>query len=105
MFDLKILAGLALLAAAAMPLPASAMAVSRPSFSTSPSDIVEVRDHHDCDHKHVASGGHRRNRGNDRFYDDNSDSGVLFKSFVTGTLFNRDADASAEELHPPVHRP
>ncbi|NTJ06621.1 BA14K family protein [Rhizobium lusitanum] len=76
--------GLLLAAVAAMP----AGAITMPALSVpEKSDVIQVHGHgHWHNHNHW-SGGHRRH-GSDSYYDDNSDSGVLFKSFVTGTLFS-----------------
>lgn len=78
--------GLPLVAAAAAPAGAMMMpALSVPEQS----DVIQVRDHHGHGHWHHHGhwGSGHRLHGNDSYYDDDSDSGVLFKSFVTGTLF------------------
>jgi hypothetical protein len=84
-------AGFGLLLAAGAAMPASAFTM--PSLSVPQpvqSDIIQVRDHgHGHWHHHNRWGSGHRLHGNDSYYDDDSDSGVLFKSFVTGTLFNR----------------
>ncbi len=65
-------------------MPAAAMPVARPALErAAPADVVQVRncnrhDHHRRDH---------RFHGSDDYYDRDDQSGVLFKSFVTGTLF------------------
>jgi hypothetical protein len=61
--------------AGAMPLPD--LAVPRRS------DIIQVHDHHGHHHHHIR-------QGYDDYYNNYDDSGVLFKSFVTGTLFSHD---------------
>lgn len=93
--------GLLLAAGAAMPAGAITMPVlSLPEKS----DVIQVHDHdhdhgHDHWHHHNHWGrGHRRH-GSDSYYDDDSDSGVLFKSFVTGTLFNRHGSESYYDNH------
>lgn len=93
------MAALLILAAPPLAAPASAM----PALSVSPSartDVITVSDHH-CDHAHS---GHRGNHGNDRYYDDNSNMGVLFKSFVTGTLFARTYNEEDNRDAPPPKR-
>lgn len=50
-------------------------------------DVVQVRNH---GHRHDRHDRHKRDHrfhGRDDYYDRNDQSGVLFKSFVTGTLF------------------
>ena len=85
--------GLLLAAGAAMP----AGAITMPALSVpEKSDVIQVHGHWH-NHNHW-SGGHRRH-GSDSYYDDNSDSGVLFKSFVTGTLFNRHGSESYYDNH------
>ncbi|AYG58721.1 BA14K family protein [Rhizobium jaguaris] len=76
--------GVLLVAGTAMP----AGAVTMPTLTVpEQSDIIQVHDH---GHNHNRiRGGHNNNHGFDGYYDDDYDSGVLFKSFVTGTLFNR----------------
>lgn len=54
-----------------------------------PPDLVMISDHHDHHHWHR---GHQRH-GSDNYYDRDDDSGVLFKSFVTGTLFSHQSQA------------
>lgn len=78
--------GLLLAASAAMP----ASAITMPTLSVpEQSDIIQVHDHgHGHWHHHNRWGGGHRFHGSDSYYDDDSDSGVLFKSFVTGTLFS-----------------
>ncbi|NTG40668.1 BA14K family protein [Rhizobium rhizogenes] len=81
-------AGLGLLLAASAVLPASAISMPALSAPEQRSDIIQIRGHgHWHSHNHWR-GGHKRH-GSDSYYDDDSDSGVLFKSFVTGTLFYR----------------
>ena len=83
-------AGFGLLLAASAVVPASAITMPALSAPEQQSDIIQVRDHghgHWHNHNHWR-GGHKRH-GSDSYYDDDSDSGVLFKSFVTGTLFYR----------------
>ena len=67
-------------------LPAQAMPLAGVSVETSPSaDVIQVRDrcgrhgYHRADH---------RFHGRDDYYDRDDQSGVLFKSFITGTLFH-----------------
>ena len=83
-------AGFGLLLAACVAMPAGA--ITMPALSVPApvqSDIVQVHDHgHGHRHHHNRWGSGHRLHGNDSYYDDNSDSGVLFKSFVTGTLFS-----------------
>ena len=66
--------------------PVEAMPIAVPATSKAPSfSVVQVRDH---GHHH---GHHRRDHrfhGRDDYYDRDDQSGVLFKSFVTGTLFH-----------------
>ncbi|MBZ5761446.1 MULTISPECIES: hypothetical protein [Rhizobium] len=66
--------------------PAASMPISGvTSVQTGTPDVIQVRnrshhhDHHRRDH---------RFHGCDDYYDNNDQSGVLFKSFVTGTLFH-----------------
>ncbi|MBO9098268.1 hypothetical protein [Rhizobium sp. L58/93] len=66
--------------------PAASMPLSHvASVQTGTAEVIEVRnrshhhDHHRRDH---------RFHGRDDYYDNNDQSGVLFKSFVTGTLFH-----------------
>lgn len=79
-------AGFGVLLAAGAAMPAGA--ITMPALSVpEQSDVIQVHGHgHGHHHNHWGS-GHRRH-GSDSYYDDNSDSGVLFKSFVTGTLFS-----------------
>lgn len=85
-------AGLGLLLAASAAVPAGAitmptLSVPRQSDSVQ-ANVIQVHDH---GHRHSHNrwrGGHKHH-GFDGYYDDDSDSGVLFKSFVTGTLFYR----------------
>lgn len=83
-------AGFGLLLAAGAAMPASA--ITMPALSVPvQSDVIQVRDHghgHGHWHNHNRWGGGHRHHGSDSYYDDDSDSGVLFKSFVTGTLFS-----------------
>jgi hypothetical protein len=64
--------------AEAMPMPA----LDAPRSS----DVIQVRDGHGHHWHH--GGGHNHGHGSDDYYDRIDDSGVLFKSFVTGTLFS-----------------
>ena len=66
--------------------PASAMPI--PALDAPQSDnVIQVRDSHGGHHwRH--GGGHNHGHGYDDYYDRSDDSGVLFKSFVTGTLFD-----------------
>jgi hypothetical protein len=77
-----LLAGMVLVPAV---LPAEAMPMPAVAMTTAPSAvIVQVRDH---GHRH---GHHRRDhffRGRPDYDDRDDQSGVLFKSFITGTLF------------------
>jgi len=50
------------------------------------SDVIQVHDSRGGHHWHHR--GHNRGHGSDDYYDRTDDSGVLFKSFVTGTLFD-----------------
>lgn len=83
-------AGFGLLLAAGAVMPASA--ITMPTLSVPvQSDVIQVHDHghgHGHWHNHNRWGGGHRHHGSDSYYDDDSDSGVLFKSFVTGTLFS-----------------
>ncbi|WP_047464894.1 BA14K family protein [Rhizobium rhizogenes] len=82
------IAGFGLLLAASAVMPASAITMPALSVPQQQSDIIQVHGHgHRHSHNHWR-GGHKRH-GFDGYYDDDSDSGVLFKSFVTGTLFYR----------------
>jgi hypothetical protein len=68
--------------AMAMPVATTAISQMRPPSA----DVIEVRDHGHS-HRH---GHHRRDHrfhGRDDYYDSDDQSGVLFKSFITGTLF------------------
>jgi hypothetical protein len=72
--------------------PASAGVLTAPAPgvpATHRVDIIQVRDHH---HHHWHAG--HRFHGYDGYYDNDEDSGVLFKSFVTGTLFRHDDGAA-----------
>jgi len=91
--------GLLLATAAAMPAGAITMpALSVPA--TAQSDIIQVRDHgHGHWHHHNRWGSGHRLHGDDSYYDDDSGSGLLFKSFVTGTLFNRQGSQSYYDGH------
>lgn len=65
-----------------------AMAMPMPSFGApQSSDVIQVRDSRGGHHWHHR-GGHNDGHGYDDYYDRSDDSGVLFKSFVTGTLFD-----------------
>ncbi len=81
--------GLGALMALTSVLPAGAMTMPALSISRQSdiarSDIVQVHDHHHGGHHWHR--GHRRH-GYDGYYDNYDNSGLLFKSFVTGTLFN-----------------
>lgn len=84
--------GLLLAAGAAMPAAAITMPALKLPATEQP-EIIQVHDHghghghwHHHHHNHWGSG--HRLHGSDSYYDDDSDSGVLFKSFVTGTLFS-----------------
>jgi len=81
-------AGFGLLLAAGAAMPAGA--ITMPTLSVpEQSNVIQVHDHgHGHWHSHNRWGGGHRHHGSDSYYDDDSDSGVLFKSFVTGTLFN-----------------
>ncbi len=83
-------AGVGLLLAAATAMPADAMTMPALSVpAPAQTDIIQVRDHgHGHWHSHNRWGGGHKRHGSDSYYDDDSDSGVLFKSFVTGTLFS-----------------
>lgn len=75
--------------------PLSAPAMTVPTAAPVGGDIVQVRDHHGGHwhhHRHFHS-------GNDNYYNDYDDSGVLFKSFVTGTLFRHDNGAAYYSGH------
>jgi hypothetical protein len=77
-------AGIGVLIAASAAIPAGA--ITMPTLSVpQQSDIIQIHDH---GHSHSRWRGHKYH-GFDGYYDDDSDSGLLFKSFVTGTLFNR----------------
>ncbi len=82
-------AGFGLLLAAGAAMPAGAIMMP-PLSVPAPvqSDIIQVHDHGHGHWHHNRWGSGHRLHGNDSYYDDNSDSGVLFKSFVTGTLFS-----------------
>jgi len=62
--------------------PAGAMTLPNLSVPER-ADIIQVHDHDHHHHYHVR-------RGYDGYYDDYDNSGLLFKSFVTGTLFRHD---------------
>jgi hypothetical protein len=67
----------------AFTLTAPASAMSLPDAPIQPrSDVIRIHDH---GHHH-----HHQRRGFDGYYDNYDNSGVLFKSFVTGTLFRHD---------------
>jgi hypothetical protein len=74
-------AGFGVLLAASVAMPAGAITMPTLSVPEQQSDIIQVHDHNRWR-------GHQLH-GFDGYYDDDSDSGLLFKSFVTGTLFNR----------------
>ncbi|MBB3453706.1 hypothetical protein FHT86_001962 [Rhizobium sp. BK313] len=80
-------AGFGVLLAASVAMPAGAIIMPTLSVPEHKSDIIQVHDHGHC-HNNSRWRGHQIH-GFDGYYDDDSDSGVLFKSFVTGTLFNR----------------
>jgi hypothetical protein len=80
-------AGFGVLLAASAAMPAGA--ITMPTLSVpKQSDIIQVHDH-GHGHNHSRWRGGHKHHGFDGYYDDDSDSGLLFKSFVTGTLFNR----------------
>jgi hypothetical protein len=68
-------------------VPASAMPMTAVAIKAAPhGNVVQVRGHHGHWHDH-----HRRDHrfhGRDDYYDRDDQSGTLFKSFVTGTLFH-----------------
>lgn len=83
-------AGFGLLLAAGAAIPAGAITMptlSVPVQSSEQSNVIQVHGHGHW-HSHNRWGGGHQRHGSDSYYDDDSDSGVLFKSFVTGTLFN-----------------
>lgn len=95
-------AGFGLLLASGAAMPANA--ITMPTLTvpaTERSDIIQVRDHGHghWHHHHNRWGSGHRLHGSDSYYDDDSDSGVLFKSFVTGTLFNRQGSQSYYGTH------
>ncbi|NEI69759.1 BA14K family protein [Rhizobium lusitanum] len=93
-------AGFGLLLAAGAAVPAGA--ITMPALSVpEQSDVIQVHDHgHGHWHGHHSHWGRgHQHHGSDSYYDDNSDSGVLFKSFVTGTLFNRQHTESYYDSH------
>ena len=97
-------AGFGLLRAVGAAMPANA--VTMPTLTvpaTGQSDIIQVRDHGHghghWHHHHNRWGSGHRLHGSDSYYDDDSNSGVLFKSFVTGTLFNRQGSQSYYGVH------
>ncbi len=98
-------AGFGLLLAAGAAMPASG--ITMPALTvpaTERPDVIQVRDHghghgHGHHHHHNRWGSGHRLHGSDSYYDDDSDSGVLFKSFVTGTLFNSQRSQSYYEGH------
>lgn len=75
-----VVASVAIQPAVAMPMPA----LDAPQSS----NVIQVRDGHGGHHWHHHGGGHNHGHGYDDYYDNTDDSGVLFKSFVTGTLFS-----------------
>jgi hypothetical protein len=75
--------GLCVLGSFASAAPAGAMTVPDLMIAKK-SDIIQVHDH---GHYHHHFHGHR---GYDSYYDNYDNSGLLFKSFVTGTLFRHD---------------
>ncbi|MDL2399854.1 BA14K family protein [Rhizobium mayense] len=84
--------GALLAAGAAMP----AGAITMPTLTVpEQSNIIQVHGHN---HNRIR-GGHNNNHGFDGYYDDDTDSGVLFKSFVTGTLFNRQGTEGYYDSH------
>lgn len=93
-------AGFGLLLAAGAAAPAGA--ITMPALSVpEQSDVIQVHSHgHGHWHGHHSHWGRgHQHHGSDSYYDDNSDSGVLFKSFVTGTLFNRQHTESYYDGH------
>jgi hypothetical protein len=99
-FRTAILAGSAsLLAALASVAPAQAITMPELSVPPQQSDVIKVHGHHGGHHDHWHHRGHPWH-GYDGYYDDDEGSGMLFKSFVTGTLFRRGAgQASAYDNH------
>jgi len=74
-------------AAAIASQPASAMPIATLQAPAQSSDVIQVHDGHGHGghwHHHFGHQWH----GGDHYYDNDDDSGVLFKSFVTGTLFS-----------------
>ncbi|AGB70719.1 MULTISPECIES: BA14K family protein [Rhizobium] len=96
-------AGFALLLATGAVMPANA--ITMPALTvpaTEQPEIIQIRDHghgHGHHHHHNRWGSGHRLHGSDSYYDDDSDSGVLFKSFVTGTLFNNQGSQSYYGSH------
>ncbi|WFU10103.1 BA14K family protein [Rhizobium sp. CB3090] len=87
-------AGLGALLAGGAAVPAGA--ITMPALSMpQQSDIIQIHDHHNHNRWHE---GHKFH-GFDGYYDDDSDSGVLFKSFVTGTLFDRQRTEGYYDSH------
>ena len=96
-------AGFGFLLAAGAVMPANA--ITMPALTVPAAEqpeIIQVRDHghgHGHHHHHNRWGSGHRLHGSDSYYDDDSDSGVLFKSFVTGTLFNSQRSQSYYGSH------
>ncbi|WFR96677.1 hypothetical protein [Rhizobium tumorigenes] len=67
--------------APAVSMPLSAVT----SVETGTPDVIKVRNR---SHHHDRHRRDHRFHGRDDYYDNNDQSGVLFKSFVTGTLFH-----------------
>ncbi|MEF0939204.1 BA14K family protein [Rhizobium sp. BR 362] len=89
-------AGFGALLAASAAVPAGA--ITMPALSApEQSDIIQVHDHGHHSHNRWHEG--HKFHGFDGYYDDDSDSGVLFKSFVTGTLFNRQRTVGYYDSH------
>jgi len=76
---------LGLLLGTAPLVPAQAMPIAAMEVGAKPApDLVQVRDHRGRRDHHRAD---HRFHGRDDYYDRDDQSGVLFKSFITGTLF------------------
>ena len=66
-------------------VPANAMPLPAPTMAKAPSaSVVQVRGH---GHRHGHHRDDHRFHGRDDYYERDDQSGVLFKSFITGTLF------------------
>jgi hypothetical protein len=76
-------------------MPAAALPRGDPP-SAATTEVVLVGHH--CQ---PAGGGHHTIHGSDTYFDNKDNSGVLFKSFVTGTLFSRDDDTNDQADRPP----